>query len=204
MTEPDDLSTWDITTDPRMPAAVIPVPASTGCRIRGRRVIIGVPGVGWRSDLRGDTPIVQASRTYVPVLPELEWYRAESEKTEVFAPLIPVERVWVETIGEPATAPPSGLDLVSRLVSLDTPPQRPPTAARDVVGLTGKRVIQVPGPEKKAAPDQRDLRATTEPFTGADGDICVRVAAELDWYRWAWNGQVPKTQAVPVHLLWAE
>lgn len=167
-------------------------------------MIIGVPGLGWRADLRGDAPVVQGSRTYVPVLPELAWYRAEAEKTEVFAPLIPIEKVWVETIGKASGEQQPELGLVSRLVSLDAPPQRPPTAVRDVIGLTGRRVIQTPGPERKAASDRRDLRATTEPYTSVDGDICVRVTTELDWYRWAWNGQIPKTRAVPVHLLWAE
>ena len=60
---------------------------------------IGLPGHGWRGDLRADEKVVQGSRTYVPVMPEAEWYRAEAEQTEVFAPLVPVERVWVEEYG---------------------------------------------------------------------------------------------------------
>jgi hypothetical protein len=44
----------------------------------------------------------------------------------------------------------------------------------------------------------------TEAYTSDDGDICVRVTAELDWYRWAWTGKAPKTLEVPVHLLWLE
>jgi hypothetical protein len=44
----------------------------------------------------------------------------------------------------------------------------------------------------------------TEPYTSDDGDICVRVTTELEWYRWAWNGKAPKTLEVPVHLLWLE
>jgi hypothetical protein len=43
-----------------------------------------------------------------------------------------------------------------------------------------------------------------ELHTSADGDICVRVATELDWYRWAWSGQAPKTLEVPVHVVWVE
>jgi hypothetical protein len=35
--------------------------------------------------------VVQGSRTYVPIIPEHEWYRAEADQVEVFAPLIPVE-----------------------------------------------------------------------------------------------------------------
>ena len=64
--------------------------------------------------------------------------------------------------------------------------------------------VKVPAHDEKRAPDRRDLRAVTEPHTTADGDICVRVSSELDWYRWAWSGQPPKTLAVPVHLLWVE
>jgi len=70
-----------------------------GGQLRGRRVIIGLPGHGWRGDLRADEKVVQGSRTYVPVMSEGEWYRAEAEQTEVFAPLVPVERVWVEEYG---------------------------------------------------------------------------------------------------------
>ncbi len=195
---------WDLAGQARSPAAVVAVPAAMHGAPRGRRVIIGVPGLGWRSDLRGDAPVVQGSRTYVPVLAEMEWYRAEAERTEVFAPLVPVERVWVETYQDDAGAPPPRSDLISRLVSLDQPPPRFPVPARESVGLTGRRVIRLAGPDEKAEPDRRDLRAVTEPYTGTDGDICVRVAAELDWYRWAWTGKAPRTMAVPVHLLWVE
>nr|BFE67313.1 hypothetical protein GCM10020092_006140 [Actinoplanes digitatis] len=84
---------------PEPPRPVVPTPAIMGGRLRGRRVLIGLPGHGWRGDLRADEKVVQGSRTYVPVMPEAEWYRAEAEQTEVFAPLVPVERVWVEELG---------------------------------------------------------------------------------------------------------
>jgi hypothetical protein len=51
---------------------------------------------------------------------------------------------------------------------------------------------------------RRDLRAVTELHSSADGDICVRVTTELEWYRWAWSGKTPKTLEVPVHVLWIE
>lgn len=54
------------------------------------------------------------------------------------------------------------------------------------------------------AGEQRDLRAVTETYSGAEGDICVRITPELEWYRWAWRGQPPTTLEVPVHLLWIE
>lgn len=204
MTDPD-LPDWDLEIGlERIPGRIEPTPAAAVEDLRGRRVIMGLPGLGWRGDLRADAPIVQGSRTYVPVLPEQEWYRAESEQTEVFAPLVPVERVWVEMIGGSPDQAPTAADLVSRLVSLDHPPARQPMPAREATGVTGRRVVKVPGPDEKTAVDQRDLRAVTEPHTAADGDICVRVCAELDWYRWAWSGQPPKTLSVPVHLLWLE
>ena len=86
---------------PVTPPAVVPVPAGGRADLRGRRLLIGLPGFGWRGDLRGDAAVVQASRTYVPVLPEHEWYRAEAEQIEVFAPLVPIDRVWVEIVEAP-------------------------------------------------------------------------------------------------------
>src|SRR6266581_4523563 len=120
---------WPSPVQPATPPSIDPVPAAGRTDLRGARLLIGVPGLGWRGDLRGDTAVVQASRTYVPVLPEQEWYRAEAEQIEVFAPLVPVDRVWVETI---ATAEPTGPsitpvgDVFGRLVSLDGPPRRVP------------------------------------------------------------------------------
>jgi hypothetical protein len=90
------------------------------------------------------------------------------------------------------------------LVSLDAPPARVPQPARKVKGITGLRVVRIPGPDDKTARDQRDLRAVTEMYNSAEGDICVRVCRELEWYRWAWSGQPPKTLEVPIHLLWVE
>ena len=201
----DPLPDWDLgALAGRPPAPVVPVPAAGRTDLRGRRVIVGLPGLGWRSDMRADSPVVQGSRTYVPVLSEQEWYRAEAEQTEVFAPLVPVERVWVEIVSSSSVDSPAHRDLVSRLVSLDTPPRRDPVPVREAAWVTGRRVVKTTGPEDKAGTDRRDLRAVTEPYSSADGDICVRVTTELDWYRWAWSGQAPKTLEVPVHLLWVE
>ena len=187
------------TIEPATPPSIVAIPAAGRDDLRGRRVLIGLPGVGWRADLRADAAIQQSSRTYVPVLVEHEWYRAESEKTEVFAPLVPIERVWIE-ISEPArTAPHHAGDIFSRLVSLDAPPRREPVPIRDVTHLTGRRLVQA-----DRAGAVRDLRAVTEPYQNHEGDICVRVCAEIDWYRWAWSGTVPSTREVPIYLLWAE
>jgi len=167
--------------------------------LRGRRVLIGLPGLGWRSDLRADEKVVQGSRTYVPVMPEAEWYRAEAEQTEVFAPLVPLERVWVEELGIKGLPADAG-DLISKLVSLDEPVRRNPVAALDAGSLTGRRVIHLPA----AGEEQRALRAVTEMHTSSDGDVCIRVTTELDWYRWAWSGRTPQTLEVPIHEIWLE
>jgi hypothetical protein len=181
------------------PRPIVPTPATMAGPLRGRRVLIGLPGHGWRGDLRADEKVVQGSRTYVPVMPEAEWYRAEAEQTEVFAPLVPVERVWAEEYGLAGTEPVDE-DVMSRLVSMDEPPRRTPTAALDAGGLTGRRVIQV----LDDGEERRDLRAVTELHTSDSGDICARVAVELDWYRWGWSGRAPRTLEVPVHVLWVE
>ncbi|MEV4658972.1 hypothetical protein [Micromonospora sp. NPDC049301] len=184
---------------PLPPRPIEFVPATSRVDLRGQRVIIGLPGLGWRSELRADEKVVQGSRTYVPVIPEHEWYRAESEQMEVFAPLVPVERVWVETIGPRSSAGSKPRGSIVRLVSLDGPAHPIPTPVFEADAVTGRRVVQmVDGVER------RDLRAVTETYSGADGDICVRVTPEMEWYRWAWGGQAPTTLEVPVHLLWIE
>ena len=182
---------------PRPPRPVAPTAAVLVSGLRGLRVLIGLPGVGWRGDLRADEKVVQGSRTYVPVMAEQEWYRSEAERTEVFAPLIPVERVWVEDLGVSELSGVVGAP--SRLVSLDEPPRRRPVAAIDADAHTGRRVVRTENDR-----DHRDLRAVTELHTGTDGDVCARIAAELDWYRWVWSGVVPPTTEVPAHQLWVE
>lgn len=184
---------------PRPPRPVVPVPAAAVDELRGRRVIVGLPGLGWRADLRADERVVRGSRTYIPTIPEQEWYRAETEQVEVFAPLAPAERVWVEQLGE-ASATVRELDKVlPRLVSLDAPPRRDPVPVVQADAVCGRRVVQVVN-----GVERRDLRAVTEVYTDDEGDICIRVATEADWYRWTWTGQTPRTLAVPVHLAWLE
>ena len=184
---------------PRPPRPLTIVSATEPVELRGRRVLVGLPGLGWRGDLRADDRVVQGSRTYVPVIPEHEWYRAESDQVEVFAPLVPVERVWVEKVGPRRPDASTDREAGIRLVSLDAPAHRAPTPVFEADTVTGRRLVHVIDSE-----EQRDLRAVTETYSGAEGDICVRVAPELDWYRWAWRGQSPTTLEVPVHLLWIE
>ncbi|BCB85656.1 hypothetical protein [Phytohabitans suffuscus] len=181
------------------PKAITPTPALTQDDLRGRRVIVGAPGLGWRYDLRADEKVVQGSRTYVPVIPEQDWYRAELEQVEVFAPLVPAERVWIEklTVAREVGGPVDGKS--RRLVSLDAPPEQPPILATESLRIAGRRLVQViDGVER------RDLRAVTEVYSSANGEICIRVATELEWYRWVWSGQYPKTLEVPARLLWLE
>jgi hypothetical protein len=185
---------------PEAPPAITPVPAAGRTDLRGRRLLVGLPGVGWRGDLRGDNAVIQSSRTYVPALPEHEWYRAESERIEVFAPLIPIERVWIELPSPmpsaPAIVPRS---VFERLVSLDGPPKREPVPVRDVPGVTGRRLVHSDGSQIA-----RDLRAVTEPYQTAEGDVCLHVCAELDWYRWGWSGKSPRIREIPIYQLWVE
>ncbi|WP_229830418.1 hypothetical protein [Actinoplanes ianthinogenes] len=181
------------------PRPIAPIPATLSGQLRGRRVLIGLPGLGWRGDMRADEKVVQGSRTYVPVMPESEWYRAESEQTEVFAALVPVDRVWVEDLGVSSSLA-SQLHADIQLVSLDEPPRRFPIASEQATSLTGRRVVRL----LEDGGEQRDLRATTELYTSDNGEICARVALELEWYRWSWNGQFPQTLEVPANLLWLE
>jgi hypothetical protein len=185
---------------PEPPRPIVPTPAIMGGKLRGRRVLIGLPGLGWRADLRADEKVVQGSRTYVPVMSEGEWYRAEAEQTEVFAPMVPVERVWVEELGMVGTEVGKPSDVTSRLVSMDGPPRRNPVAALDADRLTGRRVVQL----LDDGGERRDLRAVTELHTSDEGDVCARVTTELDWYRWSWTGKTPSTLEILAAHLWTE
>jgi hypothetical protein len=186
----------------RRPSPIVPVPAlkfaaTDPAALRGKRVIMGLPGHGWHYDLRADAMVRQDSRSLVPVMPEADWYRAEQDRVEVFAPLIPAERVWVETVGEDFLEPGH-----NPIVDLDAPPIRRATHAETVPLLTGRRIIAMPEhPDEFTA--ERGLRAVTEVHIG---NILrqVRVAAEGDWYRWAATGLVPPTRAVLLSLLWVE
>ncbi|WP_083972029.1 hypothetical protein [Actinoplanes awajinensis] len=181
------------------PRPIAPVPATMSGQLRGRRVLIGLPGLGWRGDLRADEKVVQGSRTYIPVMPESEWYRAEAEQTEVFAALIPIDRVWVEDLGV-AGLPGVTSQAKPQLVSLDEPPRRSPIPAEQASSLTGRRIARL----LDDGGEQRDLRATTELYSSESGEVCARVATELEWYRWSWNGRLPQTLEVPANLLWVE
>lgn len=176
------------------PAPIVPTPAAFFPTLRGRRVIVGVPGLGWRADLRADDPVVHGSRTYVPVLTEQDYYRAETEQLEVFAPLVPIDRVWVEH--QPADPDTDG---DTQPTTLDAPPRRPAVPIAGVDSIGGRRVVQ-------AVPDGyiRDLRAVTSIYMNTNGVACVRVCGEPEWYRWALQGTTPSTVEVDATLLWAE
>ncbi|BCJ26485.1 hypothetical protein [Actinocatenispora sera] len=195
MTGPADSDLWF----PTAPGPVRAVPAAQRGSLRGRRVVTGTPGRGWRCDLRADDPVEQDGRAFVPVLAEHDWYRAELDDTDVFAPLVPVERVWVEQPDAAAGSAEPPANLLARLVTLDAPPLRIPVPARDMPALTGRRVVVV-SPETV----RRDVRAASEPYENDDGTICLSVCAEPDWYRWAFAGRPADCTEVPVYLVWAE
>jgi hypothetical protein len=153
-------------------------------------VVIGVPGVGFRGDLRADDPVVQGSRTFVPVLTEQEYYRAELHHVEAFAVLVPVDRVWVE---EPAEVPAESLQ------PLDAPPVRWARPAISGEPILGRRVV-------RRVPDGfvRDLRAVSDAHTSHAGGTSVLICAESEWYAWALDGSTPITLAVSIQDLWIE
>ena len=185
---------------PTPPAPVVPTPVGQRRNLRGQRVIVGDADHGWRGDLRADDPIDHRGHLAVPVLHELDYYRAELTKTETTTRLVPASEVWVEQITETPPAPEaSSGDVLSRLVNLDAPPPRAPIAARDMPRLTGCRVVLV-----APAGTRRDVRASSEPYQRDDATICVRVCPEPDWYRWTLTGQTPTSTAAPIYLIWAE
>jgi hypothetical protein len=187
-------------TAPGAPATIVPVPAEQVVDLRGRRAIVGVPGLGWRTDLRTDQPDTpdDGRPSHVPVLAEPDFYRAEIEQVEVFAPLVPVERVWIEQL-EPEPVWPGAVDPARGRTSLDAPPVRRPTPAAGVAPLTGRRVV-VAGPSET----RRDLRAVSESYRDRRGGDSVNVCPERDWYAWALTGRTPTVETYPTELIWAE
>lgn len=185
------------------PAAIVPVPAltvdSSGGTLRGARVLIGLPGHGWRGEMRADALIRQGARTVVPVLTEADWYRAERDRIEVVAVLVPLERVWVETLSTADTASNPPLSEAPLLVSLDSPPTRPALPLEGATQVTGRRLVHT-GQDGET----RGLRAVSEPHVGEDNKPQVRVVTEADWYSWAATGRIPAARALPIGELWLE
>jgi len=60
-------SEWRSAPSPIVPVPALSVPSSA---LRGERVIIGLPGHGWRMDLRADSLVSRGSHSLVPVMPE--------------------------------------------------------------------------------------------------------------------------------------
>ena len=174
-----------------------PTPAP-GAELRGRRVLVGLPGLGWRGDLRADEGSCRAAGPTCRYA-GAEWYRAEAEQTEVFAPLVPVERVWVEALGDwPATRVPAG----RRGVPAGLPgraARRNPVPRIDAAALTGRRVVQSRGRRRR-----RDLRAVTELHTSDRGRHLRTGGRRAGLVPLGLERQAPTTLEVPVHLLWVE
>jgi hypothetical protein len=108
----------------------------------------------------------------------------------MFSLLVPIERVWVEHVGQGF---PQGASRTA-----DQPGVRRPSAVIGRGSILGIRVVQL-------VPDGfvRDLRAATDVYQ-LGGSPVVRVCSELEWYRWALQGTVPSTVEIPADLLWCE
>jgi hypothetical protein len=126
----------------------------------------------------------------VPVLTEQDYYRAEIEQVEAFAPLVPIDRVWVEHVGG---------DSGGMLGNLDAPARRGPLVVTAAGRAMGRRVVQ-------AVADGfiRDLRAVTEIYSNDKGRDCIRVCSEVEWYQWGFAGKAPATVECGVEMLWLE
>jgi hypothetical protein len=172
------------------PRPIVPIPAVERPDFRGERVFVGHASLGWRGDLRADSPVLQDGRTYVPVLTENDWYKSEAEQMEVFAPLLPLDRVWVAVIG----------DLSLRRAG--SPGARSPTPVVGLTRLVGQRLVhwQLGEPER----EERDLRAVSEVRAGPGGLHTVLVVDEADWYRWTWTGRTPQARELMADDLWLE
>lgn len=173
------------------PEPIVPIPAATVRPLRGSRVIVGVPGVGFRGDLRADDPVVSSGRAYVPVLAEHDYYRAEIEQIEAFAIMVPVDRVWVEQVG-------ASQQVDDWITGIDRPQVKWPASCEVTPRVLGCRAI-------RAVPDGflRHLRIVTEVYD-TDGRPTVRICDEADWYRWSFSGATPTVTAVAASDVWIE
>lgn len=172
------------------PEPIVATRAADWPDVRGHRVVVGRPGLGWRRDLRADSTVVQDGRTLVPVLTEHDWYRAEAEDVDVFAPLVPISRVWIE-VPTPAVR-----------VDHAGPETRWPVPVDEKASVTGGRIVCLaPGPTPGF---DRGLRAVSELRQSAGGRTTLLVMDELDWYRWAWTGRMPKALEVSADNAWVE
>jgi hypothetical protein len=172
------------------PHPIVPVPATSVAFTRGRRVIVGVPGVGFRGEQRADNPIAQGGRSFIPVISEQDYYRAELDRIEVFAPLIPIDRVWVE---QPQLA------ALPAALALDAPLVRWPLTVKDARRVLGMRLVQA-----VADGHVRDIRAISDVYVNASGSFSVRVCGEAEWYAWALAGTTPAPIELPAETLWVE
>lgn len=184
---------------PDPPPPLVPVPAVKCFDMRGARVVIGLPGRGWRGDLRSDDPLMREGGLLVPVLSESDFYRSEDDGVESMAALYPADQVWVERPDPDVERKTAPRHLFERIVSAEVPAVRYPVPASEVFGLMGRRVWHWRDGEFAY-----DLRCVTEAYDNGHGDIAVRVCAERDWYRWARTGKAPTMDEALIHLVWAE
>ncbi|MFE0107100.1 hypothetical protein, partial [Streptomyces sp. NPDC059009] len=121
---------------------------------------------------------------------------------------VPLDRLFLEHRLEydpehPTAASPPQADPNSVLRRLaprpDLPGVRAPMPARSVTHLHGRRIIQV-NPLGFAW----DLRAISEPYQNAEGDIVLNLTSAYEYHRWLLTGADPDAVPVALYLLWTE
>jgi hypothetical protein len=123
-----------------------PLPAASAGPLLDRRVVLGEPPGAFRYDVRavGEPYLAEDGEDYVDVVSEHDWYRSRIRREPVPTSPYRLDRVWLEQGEEVTTAPADAAPGVfERLVSVDTPPDRPPRRAGDVVDIAGRRVVVI-------------------------------------------------------------
>jgi hypothetical protein len=187
-----------------VPAGWRPLPAVTAGPLVDRRVVLVEPPGAFRYDVRAVSEPYPAEdgEDYVDVVSEHDWYRSRIRREPVPTSPYRLDRVWLEQgeqtpAVEPVPDPPAGV--FERVVSVDSPPDRPPRRARDLPDLAGRRVVVV-----QPGGPVRHRRAVSEPYLDADGDLVVTICSEHDWYRWAITREPPRAEPCPLYLVWVE
>lgn len=194
-----------------VPPPAVPMPAANmGVDLHGARAIVSEPGVGILHDLRivGDARYGPTG-AQVDVVPELDYWRSKISPGQIAPQPRPLDQVYVEhrldhdftatgtstptSAGDPAT-------LLRRLAPRpDMPGVRTPAPARSVAHLHGRRIIQV-----TPLGFSWDLRAVSEPYQDAAGDIVLNLTSAHDYYRWVITGTAPDVVPIGLYLLWTE
>ena len=130
-------------------------------------------------------PWSRTAARYVPVLTEQDYYRAEIEEIEAFAPLVPIDRVWVEH------APDSGRNPRHRPARWTLRRGASPDPPWRHHAVLGRRVVQ-------AVPDGTSATSVPSPRSTASAASAWSCgsAASTSGTRWALTGAAPSTMEV--------